>query len=212
MSVHHYDPQELANLALTSAHRGGNGAALESLFDLMAMLSSANGRARAMSYPEEGEPLAWSRDEISRAAKTITRPDEEAARKTLALLRYNLVANNGTDFATVEALTGLLLIALQFVNPPSARIVRSGTSLAYIPVRHACEHFELRYTRWSPGNPYAPEDSPARERGYLVAASACTQCAPQGRVASANFDSLGEAVLAAKVMNDDDPRQKGDAT
>lgn len=86
-------------------------------------------------------------------------------------------------------------------------VTRIGAPLQYIPVRHACGHFELRYTRWNGFDPRTTQDPPNAD-GFLKAGSPCTQCAPQGRPVDQNYPTLEAAQAAATDKNAADPRQR----
>lgn len=66
-----------------------------------------------------------------------------------------------------------------------------GIPLAYLPVRHACGHFEARLTRWGSDQGAGMD----KARGFLTAGSVCSTCEPQGRPVSQQFPTL-ESVQA----------------
>jgi hypothetical protein len=80
-------------------------------------------------------------------------------------------------------------------------ISRIGAPLQYIPVRHACGHFELRLTRWNGFDPSTTAD-PANAAGYLSAGSVCSGCSPMGGAIAPHVDTLAEAQDAAAMLND----------
>jgi hypothetical protein len=75
-----------------------------------------------------------------------------------------------------------------------ATLTRIGTPLSRIPVRHSCGHFEARFTRWN-------DDTEAKARGFLIAGSVCSTCAPQGRPVSRQFPDLASVTAHCNTAN-----------
>lgn len=81
-----------------------------------------------------------------------------------------------------------------------AMVTRVGSALQYIPVRHACGHFEIRMARWNAFDPRTSKD-PANADGFLRSESPCTECAPQGRPVGPHHDTLEAAQADAAAKN-----------
>jgi hypothetical protein len=121
MSVIHLEGAELANLAVLAV--GGSTAstaAQERLCyycEAIAGYSHANTQAFRHSYREPAQAVtAAQRLALASQPKTLISASRERARKTIALLAYNAVANDGTDCLDGATVKGLLSIAVQFVQ------------------------------------------------------------------------------------------------
>lgn len=115
MSVIHFGPGDLANVASVAI---GNYAsddgkrALDRAIGALALYSAENARAYGESYQADGAQ-GWTAEQI----RGYVRPSANVSQlrdacSTIELLRYNLIANNGADFASAETLSALLSLAL----------------------------------------------------------------------------------------------------
>jgi hypothetical protein len=107
MSVIHFDSTDLGAVALScvmgSVASDHGKRALRTYSEKLARISTANAAAHNASYGDGAE--AWTADEIeSMAQAQVTSSNRAAGKQQAAGLRYNLVANNGTDFAGPVAL------------------------------------------------------------------------------------------------------------
>ena len=110
MSVIHYTPSELAAVASLAA---GNTASdegkrrLSRYLDALAAYSAANTACYVATYREQAP--SWTAEDIRREVRAALMPDLiRLALSTLDGMQYNLVANDGTDFATTETLRCVL--------------------------------------------------------------------------------------------------------
>lgn len=100
MSVACFGPHELANLCAACAAKTGRP--VQSFFGAAVRYSQDNTACFAYQYKEEEEAEPVEREELQ--ALLPSKVDFERARLTARLLRYNLVANSGRDFADSESL------------------------------------------------------------------------------------------------------------
>ncbi len=116
MSVIHYAHDELLAMAATCWHRGSIGSLdnlryMESMAEGVTLISKANTDAYNATYTRDEVPAVHSvitgRD-IKHAIVALTVDGRRRGISTLEGLRYNMVANDGQDFATVETLDWLL--------------------------------------------------------------------------------------------------------
>jgi hypothetical protein len=123
MSVIHFSPDELGeiigcvvgNLASSSGRD-----AVHRYVDGLAHYSTLNARAYNATYREGVQ--AWTADQIGASVRCIaTREAQRRAVSNAGLLRYNLIANSGEDFAdlaVLDTIVGLLAsIALKPAKP-----------------------------------------------------------------------------------------------
>ena len=122
MSVSHFDSEELGNLAACAV--GGSLASddgkrrLQRYCEGLALFSIANTQAYRATYPNDTEPAQhYTAEEIYRASRrTAHGPDHKRASLTAVLLHYNMIANDGRDFATTEVLGCVCSILARFIR------------------------------------------------------------------------------------------------
>lgn len=110
MSVIVFDHEELGNIARAYVGRttSRNGQqALQQTCDALALISQANAKAYTKTYGEDCEP--FTAEDIMHGCDHI-RVDPAGAMRTAQMIRYNLVANDGTDHANIDDLDWLLRI------------------------------------------------------------------------------------------------------
>ncbi|NIV34082.1 MAG: hypothetical protein GWN58_32940 [Anaerolineae bacterium] len=96
MSVVHFGPHELANLCAACAAKTGRP--VQDFFPAAARYSQDNDACYCFTYAHHGEePEPVTAEDLQ--ASLPSQADFERARLTARLLRYNLVANSGRDFA-----------------------------------------------------------------------------------------------------------------
>ena len=113
MSVIHYGCDELLAMAATCWNRGSIGSSdniryMERMAEGIDLISEANTQAWNATYSDPAEAVKIQPREIKRAIVASTMETRKTGIRTLEGIRYNLVANNGQDFATVEVLDWLL--------------------------------------------------------------------------------------------------------
>ena len=113
MSVIHYEYDELLAMAATCWNRGSIGSSdnlryMERMAEGIDLISEANTQAWNATYSDPAEAVKLQPREIKRAIVSSTMETRKTGIRTLEGIRYNLVANNGQDFATVEVLDWLL--------------------------------------------------------------------------------------------------------
>lgn len=123
MSVICYDHTEILAAFAATWNRGSAGSTdalrhLEYLAEAAARIQEANLAAYNATYPREAATGLSSLESLTAARITAsdikgalirqTVDDRNRGMRTLRGLRYNLIANNGQDFATAEILDDLL--------------------------------------------------------------------------------------------------------
>lgn len=98
MSVIFFGPAELANVAVALQVKFPRFKEAR-LARLLAIISAANADAYNDSYAHHGENVqGFNADDIETEIRSTFEPDDDRAETTAALLAYNCVANNGTDY------------------------------------------------------------------------------------------------------------------
>jgi len=142
MSVIFYEADELAAVASLTV---GNLASDQGKQDIawivndLAEYSRENAEAFRATYPAD-PAQGVTAEQIMAEIRPIFKADQiKTAKRVLAGLRYNLIANNGTDFASVRTL-GLILHCTQRCGP---RFKRTDPALALREVAGTL------YQRWA---------------------------------------------------------------
>ena len=129
MSVIFYEADELAAVASLTV---GNLASDQGKRDIawivddLAEYSQKNAEAFRATYPAD-PAQGMTAEQITAEIRPIYKAEQiQTAKRVLAGMRYNLIANNGTDFASVRTL-GLILHCTQRCGP---RFTRTDPALA----------------------------------------------------------------------------------
>lgn len=115
MSVIGYHKTELLGIAAATWDRGSIGSAsaqryMEALAEGLTLLSQQNMAAYNATYNENEEPEIITADDIKRALMYCHPDQKQRGIRALSGMRYNLVSNNGKDFATADGLDWLLTL------------------------------------------------------------------------------------------------------
>lgn len=121
MSVACFGPHELSNLCAACASKTGRP--VQSFFPAAARYSQDNTACFAYQYKEDEDAEPVEAEELQ--ATLPSKVDFERARLTARLLRYNLVANNGRDFADAESLAACAELCEAVGEKEKAAAIRS---------------------------------------------------------------------------------------
>lgn len=115
MSVIHYMKDEVLDAIAACWNRGSIGSLdaqrhLGHLAELGNQIMAANAGAYSHTYNEAVEPQEMTGPEIKRRLVGFTVDRKLRGMRCLRGIRYNLIANDGKDFATAEILDGLLTL------------------------------------------------------------------------------------------------------
>ena len=116
MSVIYYTRDEVISALASAWTRGSIGSSdnlryMERMAEFGNQLMEANSEAYGHTYKESLEPeTAINADEIKHAIVRQTVESKNRGLDALRGFRYNLIANDGTDFASMEILDWLLTL------------------------------------------------------------------------------------------------------
>ena len=115
MSVIYYDDNELIAMLAASWNHGSIGSLdakrrLQTYADAGMRIAHANRQAYAETYNELVESANITARDVELGIVGLTGESMKRGKRVLDGIRYNIVANNGKDFATFELLDDLLML------------------------------------------------------------------------------------------------------
>lgn len=114
MSVILYSKSEIVDMLAACWNHGSIGSLdgkrrLERYAEMGARISEANRQAYEATYPDDpAESATFTADEVCGAIVRQTVERKQRGLRTLDGIRYNVIANNGQDFATADILEDLV--------------------------------------------------------------------------------------------------------